>query len=72
MLLVTSNPFDPQMQVIAQYSCSHTSGFAAAINSWSSSAAVFATCRGYTRKEPFANLIGGLPWTPLVENWNGR
>jgi hypothetical protein len=31
-----------------------------------------ALCRGYTRKEPFANLFGGLPWTPTVENWNGR
>jgi hypothetical protein len=29
-------------------------------------------CRGYTRKEPFANLFGGLPWTATVENWNGR
>jgi len=28
--------------------------------------------RGYTRKEPFSNLLGGLPWTPTVENWNGR
>lgn len=26
------------------------------------------TCRGYTRKEPFANGI----WTPKAENWNGR
>ncbi len=25
-------------------------------------------CRGYTRKEPFANGI----WTPKAENWNGR
>ena len=29
-------------------------------------------CRGYTRKEPFANEFGGLPWTPMAENWNGR
>lgn len=26
------------------------------------------SCRGYTRKEPFANGI----WTPKAENWNGR
>lgn len=30
------------------------------------------SCRGYTRKEPFANTFGGLPWIPLAENWNGR
>jgi hypothetical protein len=29
-------------------------------------------CRGYTRKEPFVNTFGGLPWIPLAENWNGR
>lgn len=28
----------------------------------------FMSCRGYTRKEPFANGI----WTPKAENWNGR
>lgn len=28
--------------------------------------------RGYTRKEPFANLLGGLPWVPAVENFNSR
>jgi hypothetical protein len=33
---------------------------------------LLSSCRGYTRKELFANMIGGLPWTPLVENWNGR
>jgi hypothetical protein len=29
-------------------------------------------CRGYTRKEPFANNFAGLNWTPQAENWNGR
>ena len=29
---------------------------------------LYMLCRGYTRKEPFANGI----WTPKAENWNGR
>jgi hypothetical protein len=29
-------------------------------------------CRGFTRKEPFANHFLGLHWTPKAENWNGR
>jgi hypothetical protein len=28
--------------------------------------------KGYTRKEPFANNLLGLNWTPKAENWNGR
>jgi hypothetical protein len=28
--------------------------------------------KGYTRKEPFANNLLGLNWTPQAENWNGR
>jgi hypothetical protein len=29
-------------------------------------------CRGYTRKEPYANHLLGFNWTPRAENWNGR
>lgn len=32
----------------------------------------FVLCRGWTRKEPFANNFAGLNWTPQAENWNGR
>lgn len=28
--------------------------------------------KGYTRKEPFANTILDLNWSPKAENWNGR
>jgi hypothetical protein len=31
---------------------------------------VYVTCRGYTRKEPFANNFLGLNWSPQAENWN--
>jgi hypothetical protein len=29
-------------------------------------------CRGFTRKEPYANHNFGFNWTPKAENWNGR
>jgi len=29
-------------------------------------------CRGYTRKEPYANKFAGISWSPMAENWNGR
>ena len=29
-------------------------------------------CRGYTRKEPYANKFLGISWSPQAENWNGR
>jgi hypothetical protein len=29
-------------------------------------------CRGYTRKEPYANKFLGISWSPMAENWNGR
>jgi hypothetical protein len=33
---------------------------------------VTTACRGYTRKEPYANHLLGFNWTPRAENWNGR